>query len=135
MREASRDVESASKVVHDSKLFGKSETKVVTRIDEFFWRLELAWELTVFAGAVADGADEVRLHGCSGSCEIMSSTRQPPRPETVTKTPLDTSLTWPLQQLSVFVHRSRVSSVQHLLQCLALIQSLFAKLLAMSLVP
>jgi len=100
LREASRDVESASKVVHDSKLFGKSETKVVTRIDEFFWRFELAWELTVFAGAVAYGADEVRLHGCSGSCEIMSSTRQPPRPETVTKTPLDTSLTWPLQQLS-----------------------------------
>ena len=100
LREVSREVESASKVVHDSKLFGKSETKVVTRIDEFFWRFEVAWELTVFAGADADGTDRVRLHGRTGSCEIMSSTRQPPRPETVTKAPLDTSLTWPLLQLS-----------------------------------
>ena len=100
LREVSRDVESASKVVHDSKLFGKSETKVVTRIDEFFWKFEVAWELTVFAGAATDGTDRVRLHGRSGSCEIMSSTRQPPRAETVNKAPLDTSLTWPLQQLS-----------------------------------
>mgnify|MGYP001451243862 CR=1 FL=1 len=61
---------------------------------------EVAWELTVFAGAATDGTDRVRLHGRSGSCEIMSSTRQPPRAETVNKAPLDTSLTWPLQQLS-----------------------------------
>merc|ERR1719311_2032734 len=90
LREVSRDVESASKVVHDSRLFGKSEAKVVTRIDEFFWRFEVEWELTVFAGA-DDGTDRVRLHGRTGSCEIMSSTR---------KAPLDTPLTWPLQQLS-----------------------------------
>ena len=99
LREVSRDVDSASKVVHESRLFGKSEAKVVTRIDEFFWRFEVAWELTVFAGA-DDGTDTVRLHGRTGSCEIMSSTRQPPRPETVTKAFLDSPLTWPLQQLS-----------------------------------
>ena len=60
LREVSRDVDSASKVVHESRLFGKSEAKVVTRIDEFFWRFEVAWELTVFAGA-DDGTDTVRL--------------------------------------------------------------------------
>lgn len=99
LREVSREVSSASKVVSESTLFGTSESKVVTRIDEFFWRLEVSWELAVFAGAAADGTG-LRLQGRSGACEIMSSTRQPPRPEVVTKTPLDASLTWPLQQLS-----------------------------------
>ena len=52
LREVSRDVESASKVVHDSRLFGKSEAKVVTRIDEFFWRFEVEWELTARWAAI-----------------------------------------------------------------------------------
>ena len=49
-KKTTRDIPHDTKVVH-SGTFMKSETKLVTTVTEWFWDLELAFEIFVFAGA------------------------------------------------------------------------------------
>ena len=52
LREEEREVESTSKVVKESTIFGKSEQKVVTRVNEWFWKIDVEWELVAYAGTM-----------------------------------------------------------------------------------
>ena len=45
---------SKSKVVTDSTLFGRSTTKVVHTIEEWFWKLDAHWELRAYAGSAPE---------------------------------------------------------------------------------
>eukprot|EP01052_Picozoa_sp_SAG31_P034200 SAG31_NODE_3961_length_3709_cov_7.355721_2_plen_621_part_00 len=83
-REETKDVESSSKVVKDSSFFGKSETKVVTTIKEYFWRLGVRY--TVYAYAGADDTARLALIGREGQYEVVTTTDTPPQQKTRTST-------------------------------------------------
>ena len=79
VRKASREVPSDVKVETKSSVFGKSETRVVQTVTEYFWAVSHSYELILFAGKSAE-ADEscVRFGKRSALAHIITRTEQPP---------------------------------------------------------
>ena len=99
-RKATREVPSDTKVEHKSTLFGSSETRVVTTVTEYFWAIGHDHELLLFSGASETAADGtcIKLASRSASCEVVTKSERPPRPEQ-RKAPVDCDVTWLFQQL------------------------------------
>mmetsp|Transcript_28390 Transcript_28390/g.69103 ORF Transcript_28390/g.69103 Transcript_28390/m.69103 type:complete len:970 (+) Transcript_28390:77-2986(+) len=117
LREVKRDVQSPSKTVTDSTLFGRTERSVVTTITEQFWEFEVDYEILAFEGADADSSTCARAVLCfrKAHCEIMTTTLDQPKPTAHSVPPIDVSLTWLLThlaedgQLSFTIDRSQPS--------------------------
>mmetsp|Transcript_9281 Transcript_9281/g.29472 ORF Transcript_9281/g.29472 Transcript_9281/m.29472 type:complete len:1028 (+) Transcript_9281:35-3118(+) len=101
LREEEREVESKSKVVKESTIFGKSEQKVVTRVNEWFWKIDVEWELVAYAGTMG-GPRQLRLQGRSGSAQLKTTTSATPEPAgQVEFIPTEVPITWLLQQVEL----------------------------------
>ena len=101
LREEEREVESKSKVVKESTIFGKSEQKVVTRVNEWFWKIDVEWELIAYAGTMG-GPRQLRLQGRSGSAQLKTTTSATPEPAgQVEFIPTEVPITWLLQQVKL----------------------------------
>ena len=92
-REVTRKVESAS-VVSESSLFGKSSTKVVTNVTEYFWSFNSSWSVSAHINAGALESERVALVNRRGSCEIMTSTKVAPKVESRVPAPIKLRITW-----------------------------------------
>lgn len=92
-REVTRKVEGAS-VVSESSLFGKSSTKVVTNVTEYFWTFSASWALSAHINAGALESERVPLLSRKGGCEIMTSTKVAPKVESRVPAPLEVRITW-----------------------------------------
>jgi hypothetical protein len=95
VREATRDV-SAGSVHKHSGLFGTSESAVVNRITEHFWRHEASYELVASIG----GNATLTLLRRSGHAELVTRVRESPRPEVREPPPIDVDLSWLLRHIS-----------------------------------
>jgi hypothetical protein len=99
LRETTREVESP-KVVTESSLFGKSSTKVVTKITEHHWQFTSSWQLSAFVGTGSGAGERVQLLSrAGGSCEIVTSHNvSPPRVASRVVSPIDVRITWLLER-------------------------------------
>merc|ERR1719456_681047 len=99
LRKAEREVPSTTKVETSSSLFGKSETRVVSTVTEYFWSLGLSYKIVLFAGPSANGADAKLVAGREAACEVLTRSEKPPIAERHEKPPVDCDVTWLLSHL------------------------------------
>ena len=82
IKKASRDVESATKHVteYEGSVFGKEKVthKTVTTITEWFWKFEYNYTISVYGGNAPE--NPVRLQGRKGTCEIITTSENSPKP-------------------------------------------------------
>lgn len=97
-RETKREVESATKHVTDTTLFGKFTDKTVTTVTEFFWKFSADWEITAYAGA--NSAESIVLLGRKATYEIMTPSKNTPQPIVSVDPPREVNVTWYFQQLN-----------------------------------
>uniref|UniRef100_A0A7S2G5E7 Uncharacterized protein n=1 Tax=Haptolina brevifila TaxID=156173 RepID=A0A7S2G5E7_9EUKA len=101
LREATRDV-SDGKVHKHTSLFGTTEDRVVTRVTEYFWRHEATYQLLAFIGvnvSKVPSAGTVMLQQRTAHTQLVTTTRESPRPQNREAPPIDVPLSWLLQQL------------------------------------
>jgi len=96
-REVKREVESATKHVTETTLFGNFKSGTVTTVIEYFWKFDADWELSVYAGTNVE--DKIVLASRSASHEIMTSAKETPRKKVHVEAPVEVSLAWYLSQL------------------------------------
>jgi len=106
LRECTREVQSKTKHVSENTLFGKSESKSVTRITEHFWKYTAEYKILVFHGDAPAEGSSLALQQRAGSCEIMTSTAVSPRPASTTAPPKFAALTWFFKQISTSLQLS-----------------------------
>jgi hypothetical protein len=94
-RETKREQESDTKYVREySGVFGfggKTTDKVVTTITEWFWRYEVEYEVYAFAGA-SEQEGKVVLQGRRGKYEIMTTSKDAPRPKVTIRDAIDVNI-------------------------------------------
>lgn len=102
LREVSREVQSARKDVAESTLFGKIERSVVTKITEYFWKFEVEYEFIGFVGVEpgAAGGASVPLRGRKAHCQIMTTSREQPKPSLRELPPMNVDVSWLLRHTS-----------------------------------
>jgi hypothetical protein len=104
-RETKREQESDTKYVRKySGVFGggggsKTTDKVVTTITEWFWRFEVEYKVYAFAGASEQEGKVVVLQGRRGKYEIMTTSKDAPRPKVTIKDAVDVNISPLLRQL------------------------------------
>ncbi len=85
---------------HTSEGFsGLWTSKVVHKIDEWFYKFDYAVELSVFVGPYDAATKTVLQSRTTGKYEIVRETDQIPRPKNVVRDPVDVNITWLLQQV------------------------------------
>jgi hypothetical protein len=97
LRKVEREVRSDTANVSKSSLFGTRESYMVTKVTEWFWRLDVSWELQAFRGNQSDAPIRLRSHVCS--IELKTAVDRTPHPAVEEQPSLDLQLTWLLQQL------------------------------------
>jgi hypothetical protein len=105
-REETRTVDSDSaKVTTTAEEDGPTTTtteRVVSQVTDFFWRLDVDYELVAFAGSDpdAEGGRRISLQQRRCRSEIRTASKSPPEPASATRKAVDVPLTWLLQQLT-----------------------------------
>lgn len=97
LRKAVREVQSDTKSVSKSTVFGTSESYPVTTITEFFWQFDVSYSVVLFAGTDTEGS--LPLLARQAGLELKTSADKTPRPETCVRPAVDVNITWLLQQL------------------------------------
>jgi len=96
-REVKREVESATKHVTETTMFGNFKSGTVTTVWEYYWKFDADWELSAYAGTNAD--EKIVLANRSASHEIMTGSKDTPRKKVHVENPVEVSLAWYLSQL------------------------------------
>jgi len=91
-RKTVREVESDTRIVANSTLFGKSEAYTVTKITEWFWAFEARYELIAFMGNEPE--KPIVLSARVGSTELKTTSENTPRPASVVRPNIDVNITW-----------------------------------------
>eukprot|EP00931_Biecheleriopsis_adriatica_P058888 TRINITY_DN3514_c0_g1_i1.p1 TRINITY_DN3514_c0_g1~~TRINITY_DN3514_c0_g1_i1.p1 ORF type:complete len:950 (-),score=227.67 TRINITY_DN3514_c0_g1_i1:93-2942(-) len=85
MRETTRKEENPTKHVEEVSTGGVPvaafTSKVVTEIKEYFWKLEVSYEIVAIRGVGAELVDRLPLLSQASEMELKTSTKTPPRPE------------------------------------------------------
>jgi hypothetical protein len=97
IRKAEREVESDTKHVTNSTLFGTSKSYTVTKITEWFWSFNVKYELVVFMGNEPEKG--LVLQGRSGTVELKTSSEATPKPAHVVRPNIDLNILWLLQHI------------------------------------
>jgi len=97
LRKVVREVQSDTKSVSNSTVFGKSEHYTVTKVTEYFWQFDANYQLVAFQGTDSDKA--VVLQQRAGGIELKTSVETTPKPATVVRPSIDVNITWLLQNL------------------------------------
>lgn len=100
-REEKRKVESSREYVteyeNSSGHKASITDKKVTKITEYFWNVDFQWEIFAYRGNKPD--EKVVLQGRSGRVEMKTSTKDSPRSEARSLSPLDCNITYLLQTI------------------------------------
>ncbi|CAE7292036.1 unnamed protein product, partial [Symbiodinium necroappetens] len=103
LREVTRDEESPTKRVNEVQVggvaFGSFTSKTVTKVTEFFWKFDMAYELEAIRGVGADDSDRLLICSRSGHVELKTSTKSSPHPETKVSTCEEVNISFLLKQL------------------------------------
>lgn len=76
-------------------------TKVSTTVKEYWWKVDIGYEIFVFIGSDSN-EHKMLLVDRNSSCELVTTgTKTPPFPSTLRRLPLDLSLTWLIKNLSI----------------------------------
>jgi hypothetical protein len=97
LRKVVREVQSDSKSVSKSTVFGTRESYTVTKVTEYFWSFHLRYSLFAYMGNETDKPLVIQQR--TGLIELKTSTDATPRPATVVRDSLDLNITWLLQHL------------------------------------
>eukprot|EP01122_Echinamoeba_exundans_P013036 TRINITY_DN5621_c0_g6_i1.p1 TRINITY_DN5621_c0_g6~~TRINITY_DN5621_c0_g6_i1.p1 ORF type:complete len:1099 (+),score=366.81 TRINITY_DN5621_c0_g6_i1:411-3707(+) len=101
-REEKRKVESSREYVteYESSSGHKASItdKKITKITEYFWKVDFEWELFAFRGNKVD--DKVVINSRKAQSEMKTTTKDNPRWEARSYDPLDINVTWLLQQIN-----------------------------------
>jgi hypothetical protein len=101
-REEKRKVESSREYVteYESSSGHKASItdKKITKITEYFWKVDFEWELFAFRGNKVD--DKIVINSRKAQAEMKTSTKDSPRVEARSYDPLDVNITWLLQQIN-----------------------------------
>jgi len=85
LREETREEEDPTRHVEEVSVRGTLQaaftSKVVTRITEYFWKFETKYELVAIRGVGETADDRLCLTTRAGQAELVTSTKQSPRPE------------------------------------------------------
>eukprot|EP00913_Durusdinium_trenchii_P030413 g28489.t1 len=84
LREETRQEEDPRKVVNEVSMGGLSmgiTSKTVTKVTEFFWKLEVSYELEVYRGVGAESSDRLQLLARPAEEELKTSSKVLPHPE------------------------------------------------------
>eukprot|EP00418_Pyrodinium_bahamense_P095920 CAMPEP_0179039872 /NCGR_PEP_ID=MMETSP0796-20121207/15359_1 /TAXON_ID=73915 /ORGANISM="Pyrodinium bahamense, Strain pbaha01" /LENGTH=936 /DNA_ID=CAMNT_0020736207 /DNA_START=64 /DNA_END=2874 /DNA_ORIENTATION=- len=103
-REETREVESPTQRVEELSIGGAVAaavtSKVVTKVTEYFWKVEASWELLVVRGVGEQPADRVSIFSRTGRTQLKTNTKHSPRPETsVPAVNVEVNISWLLRQL------------------------------------
>mmetsp|Transcript_126991 Transcript_126991/g.179207 ORF Transcript_126991/g.179207 Transcript_126991/m.179207 type:complete len:1000 (+) Transcript_126991:70-3069(+) len=103
LREVTRDEESPTKRVNEIQVggvaFGSFTSKTVTKVTEFFWKFDMAYELEAIRGVGADASDRLLICSRSGHVELKTSTKSSPHPETKVSTCEEVNISFLVKQL------------------------------------
>lgn len=72
----------------------------MTKVHEWFWQFDVAWELLAFQGTGAQESERVVLQKRAGTLELKTNSESTPYPVSVVRPDVDVNVTWLLQQLS-----------------------------------
>jgi hypothetical protein len=100
VREETKQVDSPAVVTEKTTTSGSkatTKTKIVTTVTEYFWKLEIAYELVVFPGTSDERA--ISLVKRAGSVEIKTAAKKTPRPQNVVRPHIDADIGFLLRQL------------------------------------
>ncbi len=78
---------------------GPWTSKVIHKIDEWFYKFDYAVELCVFAGPYDASTKTVLQSRTTGKYEIVRESDQIPRPTNIVRDPIDMNITWLFQQV------------------------------------
>lgn len=95
IKEASRKVESKTEHVTTTKVAGLSATrsdKVVTRIDEWFWKYSYTYSVFFYPGNMPD--ERLIICGNEGAIEVVTTSNSPPYPQVSSPKPVEVNVTW-----------------------------------------
>ncbi|CAE7683490.1 TRPT1 [Symbiodinium sp. CCMP2592] len=85
LREETREEEDPTRHVEEVSVRGALQaaftSKVVTKITEYFWKFEVKYELVAIRGVGETADDRLCLMTRAGQAELITSTKQSPRPE------------------------------------------------------
>ena len=85
LREETREEEAPARQIENISIHGTLQaaftSKVVTKITEYFWKFEAKYELVAIKGVGGTADDRLCLMTRAGQAELVTSTKQSPRPE------------------------------------------------------
>lgn len=84
LREETRQVEDPTKHVSEISMGGVSlglTSKTVTKVTEFFWKFEVAYQLEVFRGVGSESSDRMVLQSNNCNTELKTTSKVTPQPE------------------------------------------------------
>eukprot|EP00437_Effrenium_voratum_P016221 CAMPEP_0181445170 /NCGR_PEP_ID=MMETSP1110-20121109/25449_1 /TAXON_ID=174948 /ORGANISM="Symbiodinium sp., Strain CCMP421" /LENGTH=931 /DNA_ID=CAMNT_0023569205 /DNA_START=73 /DNA_END=2868 /DNA_ORIENTATION=+ len=84
VREETREVEDPTRRVNEISFAGMSmglSSRTVTKVTEFFWRFDFAWELEALRGVGADDSERLPLLARRDGCELRTGSKTPPQRE------------------------------------------------------
>ena len=97
LRKVEREVESDTKHVTQSTLFGTSKSYTVTKVTEWFWAFTASYELQAVQGN--DYEHPLVLRRREATIELKTSADATPRPVSVVRPALDVNVSWFLKQV------------------------------------
>ena len=116
--QATRDVGDGRVHKQSSSLFGSSESQVVTRVTEYFWRHEVAYELIVFTGSDSSARNAMRLSTRTAHAELVTiNTAEAPLPLQRRVPPVDAELTLAPAAARCDLGRELPDSIPHPSEC------------------
>ena len=98
IRKTEREVQSDTKSVSKSTLFGTSESYTITKVTEYFYSFHNKYELVAFMGNEYD--KPIIITTRSGTIELKTSTDSLPKPATTIYPSVDVNITWLLNNLT-----------------------------------
>jgi hypothetical protein len=97
LRKTVREVESETKHVTTTTLFGTKKDFTVTKITEWFWQFDSKWELVAFTGT--DTEHPLVLQARAATLELKTTVESTPKSASVVRPSIDVNITWLLQHL------------------------------------
>jgi len=97
LRKVEREVESDTKHVSTSTVFGKSTSYTVTKVTEYFWQFDMTYALVAYQGTDSDHGEVLQTR--SGSVELKTSSDSTPKPVSVVRPNIDINISWFLNHL------------------------------------
>ena len=101
LRKSVREEPSDQKLETKSTFLGRTETRVVTSVTEYYWEIGHQFAIVLFSGAEPSGDACVQIAQRSSKATIVTKTEQPPLAEREETPALECDLTWLLKCIAI----------------------------------